>query len=125
MPAPPSRRALIVEDDPAIRELLRRLDGVSICRAIRTGGTNADAPILMLTAREGEADKVIGLESGADDYLTKPFGVRELMARIGALMRRHRRGVAEKLPASTLRAGDLALDRERREASMSTQLCDG
>jgi DNA-binding response OmpR family regulator len=147
---------LIVEDDPAIRQLLRLhlelagftldesgngrqaldiadtttfdlilldvmlpgLDGVSVCRAIRGAGPNVEAPILMLTAREGEADKVIGLESGADDYLTKPFGVRELMARIGALMRRHRRGVAEKPAASTLHSGELLLDRERRTASV-------
>ena len=69
--------------------MLPGLDGVSVCRAIRNAGPNVDTPILMLTAREGESDKVLGLESGADDYLTKPFGVRELMARIAALMRRH------------------------------------
>jgi DNA-binding response OmpR family regulator len=64
--------------------MLPGLDGASICRAIRNAGPNVDTPILMLTARDGESDKVLGLESGADDYLTKPFGVRELMARIGA-----------------------------------------
>ena len=68
------------------------LDGVSLCRAVRKAGANRDAPILMLTARREEADKVIGLESGADDYLTKPFGVRELVARARALLRRPRRG---------------------------------
>src|SRR4030095_11119719 len=51
------------------------LDGLSLCRAIRNGRTNHDVPILMLTARREESDKVVGLESGADDYLTKPFGV--------------------------------------------------
>jgi DNA-binding response OmpR family regulator len=122
------RRALVVEDDAGIRELLRLhldlagfaldeasdgrlaldrarsspfdlilldvmlpgLDGVSVCRAIRNGGPNVDTPIRMLTARDGESDKVLGLESGADDYLTKPFGVRELVARARALMRRPR-----------------------------------
>ena len=54
----------------------------------RKEGPNVDTPILMLTARDSESDKVVGLESGADDYLTKPFGVRELQARVGALMRR-------------------------------------
>ncbi len=59
-----------------------------VCRAIRRDSPNADTPILMLTARRDESDKVLGLDSGADDYLTKPFGVRELMARVRALLRR-------------------------------------
>ncbi len=64
------------------------LDGLSLCRAVRNGKTNHDVPILMLTARREESDKVLGLDSGADDYLTKPFGIRELMARVRALLRR-------------------------------------
>jgi two-component system OmpR family response regulator/two-component system alkaline phosphatase synthesis response regulator PhoP len=70
--------------------LLPGLDGLSLCRAIRNGQLNRDVPILMLTARRDESDKVVGLESGADDYLTKPFGVRELVARARALLRRPR-----------------------------------
>src|SRR5216117_77694 len=70
------------------------IDGLSLCRAVRNGRTNRDVPILMLTARREEADKVIGLESGADDYLTKPFGVRELVARARALLRRPRQAAA-------------------------------
>jgi DNA-binding response OmpR family regulator len=66
------------------------LDGLSLCRAVRNGRMNRSVPILMLTARREESDKVIGLESGADDYLTKPFGVRELVARARALLRRVR-----------------------------------
>ena len=77
------------------------LDGLSLCRAVRNGRTNHDVPILMLTARREEADKVVGLESGADDYLTKPFGVRELVARARALLRRPR------VPATPM-AGDSA-----------------
>jgi DNA-binding response OmpR family regulator len=69
------------------------LDGLSLCRAVRNGRVNHDVPILMLTARKEEADKVVGLESGADDYLTKPFGVRELVARARALLRRPRQSV--------------------------------
>jgi DNA-binding response OmpR family regulator len=68
--------------------MLPGLDGVTVCRAIRRDSPNASTPILMLTARRDEADKVVGLDSGADDYLTKPFGVRELMARVRALLRR-------------------------------------
>ena len=69
--------------------MLPGLDGVSVCRAIRRQGSSRHAAILMLTARREESDKVVGLESGADDYLTKPFGVRELVARARALLRRH------------------------------------
>ncbi len=120
--------ALIVEDEPHIRELVSlhlglegfactevsdghealrvvssqtfdlivldlmipHVDGLAVCRAARRAGPNLDTPILMLTARREESDKVLGLESGADDYLTKPFGVRELVARVHALMRRAR-----------------------------------
>src|SRR5689334_22345082 len=70
--------------------MLPGLDGLSLCRAIRNGRINSDVPILMLTARREESEKVVGLESGADDYLTKPFGVRELVARARALLRRPR-----------------------------------
>ena len=68
--------------------MLPGLDGVTVCRAIRRDSGNRDVPVLMLTARREESDKVVGLESGADDYLTKPFGVRELIARVRALLRR-------------------------------------
>jgi len=89
--------------------MLPGVDGVTITRAIRRHGPNRDAPILMLTARREEADKVMGLDSGADDYLTKPFGVRELMARAAARMRRARAPMAsgdERRPIS-IRGGDL------------------
>jgi DNA-binding response OmpR family regulator len=68
--------------------MLPGLDGLTVCRAIRRESANRATPILMLTARREENDKVLGLDSGADDYLTKPFGVRELMARVRALLRR-------------------------------------
>jgi DNA-binding response OmpR family regulator len=83
------------------------LDGIAVCRAIRRGSRNRDVPILMLTARSEEADKVIGLESGADDYLAKPFGVRELVARAHALLRRPRQPAALQSagPAATAGTG--------------------
>ena len=68
--------------------MLPGIDGVTLCRAIRRDSQNMETPILMLTARREESDKVLGLDSGADDYLTKPFGIRELMARVRALLRR-------------------------------------
>jgi two-component system OmpR family response regulator/two-component system alkaline phosphatase synthesis response regulator PhoP len=85
------------------------LDGVSLCRAVRNGRANRDVAILMLTARSDEADKVVGLESGADDYLTKPFGVRELVARARALLRRPQRAAAAA-QARTDVEGDAGMD---------------
>jgi DNA-binding response OmpR family regulator len=97
--------------------MLPGLDGVTLCRAIRTASPNRDTPILMLTARDAESDKVMGLESGADDYLTKPFGIRELLARVGAIMRRSARTQpAEPAPDDRVSAHDVSLDRNRRQA---------
>jgi DNA-binding response OmpR family regulator len=86
--------------------MLPGLDGISICRALRRSGPNRDAPVLMLTARREESDKVLGLESGADDYLAKPFGVRELVARVRALLRRPRASQMTAAAASKAVAGD-------------------
>lgn len=69
---------------------LPTVDGITLCRTFRREGPNREVPILMLTARREESDKILGLDSGADDYLTKPFGVRELLARLNALLRRPR-----------------------------------
>jgi len=149
------RRALVVEDEPHIRELvalhlgleglsvteagagdvalrlaetepfdlivldlmLPKVDGITVCRSIRRQGINADVPILMLTARREEVDKVLGLDSGADDYLTKPFGVRELIARVHALLRRPRVSHAPEAKAGQpVAAGPLKLDPARRQA---------
>lgn len=94
------------------------LDGITLCRAIRSQGVNVASAILMLTARDTEADKVLGLESGADDYLTKPFGIREMVARVGAILRRNERTDAptSTMAARHVRSRDVALDPERREA---------
>jgi len=83
--------------------MLPGLDGVTVCRAIRRDSENPDVPVLMLTARREESDKVVGLESGADDYLTKPFGVRELVARVRALLRRGPRPLAADGPRPAAR----------------------
>ncbi len=71
--------------------MLPEVDGLTVCRSLRQA---SDVPILILTARSGELDKIVGLESGADDYLTKPFSLGELQARIRALLRRAGRGSA-------------------------------
>ena len=91
------------------------MDGVTITRAIRRHGPNRNAPILMLTARREEADKVMGLDSGADDYLTKPFGGRELRARAAALTRRVRGTLtSEDGEARALDVHGVELDPSRR-----------
>jgi two-component system response regulator MprA len=84
------------------------LDGLEVCRRLRAGG---DVPVLMLTARDGVADRVEGLDAGADDYLAKPFALEELLARLRALLRR-REGAAPAL----LRFADLSLDVASRQA---------
>ena len=105
--------------------MLPNMDGVTICRAIRRHGPNRDAPILMLTARREEADKVMGLDSGADDYLTKPFGVRELIARAAALTRRARAPISaapgDNRPVSV---HDLDLDPARRAVRVRGEAID-
>jgi DNA-binding response OmpR family regulator len=156
-------RALVVEDEPHIRELvelhlgleglavasaadgeealrlssqepfdvvvldlmLPKIDGLTVCRAIRRQGLNGDVPILMLTARREETDKVLGLDSGADDYLTKPFGVRELVARVRALLRRPR--ASQAAPASEggiISASGLRIDPARRQVHQDGRSID-
>jgi DNA-binding response OmpR family regulator len=79
--------------------MLPRIDGLTVCSTIRRSALNAETPVLILTARREESDTVLGLETGADDYLTKPFGVRELVARVRALLRRPRRGASTDVVA--------------------------
>lgn len=138
---------LVIEDDPAIRDLLRRglaydnykvatasdgnsgltmardnppdlaildwmmpgLDGLEVCKRLRSG---SNVPILMLTAKDSVGDRVLGLESGADDYLVKPFAFPELLARVHALLRRAQPGSKPEV----LRYNDLSLDTGTRQA---------
>jgi two-component system OmpR family response regulator/two-component system alkaline phosphatase synthesis response regulator PhoP len=99
--------------------MLPKLDGLALCRAVRNGRTNRDVPILMLTARREESDKVIGLESGADDYLTTPFGVRELVARARALLRRPRRPPDSSGAEQPIHVHDVDIDPARRRVRVS------
>jgi DNA-binding response OmpR family regulator len=92
--------------------MLPKLDGIEVCRRIRT---RSQVPIIMLTAKGDEIDKVVGLEMGADDYITKPFSVREFRSRVKAALRRGKmagQGDAQKDPIA---AGDLEIDFERRK----------
>ena len=91
------------------------IDGMEVCRRVRSG-PNPDLPVLILTARAGEIDRVLGLELGADDYVTKPFSPRELVARVRAILRRvEDRG---KPVATVLHSGGVDVDLGRREASV-------
>ena len=92
--------------------MLPGMDGLDVCRAIRREGS---LPIIILTARDEEIDRVVGLELGADDYVVKPFSVRELMARVKSVLRRAQPRPAES--AQALQVGDLRLDMTRREAA--------
>jgi DNA-binding response OmpR family regulator len=90
--------------------MLPELDGWEVCKRVRA---RSDVPILMLTARDDDVDKIVGLELGADDYMTKPFNPRELVARVKAILRRT--GVPPRSDARPLRLGDLVIDPARRE----------
>jgi DNA-binding response OmpR family regulator len=90
--------------------MLPGMDGLLVCQALRDEPATAGVPIIMLTARGEEADRVRGLELGADDYVTKPFSPKELVARVGALLRRIER---PKRPATLIRYGPIAIDVER------------
>jgi DNA-binding response OmpR family regulator len=96
--------------------MLPGLDGITLCRAVRAQGPNVATPILMVTARDSESDKVLGLESGADDYVAKPFGVRELLARVGAILRRSDRAERGGDGSKRVQSRHLALDADRRQA---------
>jgi DNA-binding response OmpR family regulator len=92
--------------------MLPELDGFAVCREIRR---RTDTPILMLTARTEDADKIVGLELGADDYLTKPFNPRELAARVKAILRRAQGG---RPPTRVIELAGLRVDLDRREVSV-------
>ena len=99
--------------------MLPGLDGITLCRAVRRETHLKDVPILMLTARREEADKVNGLESGADDYLTKPFGLREFVARVRALLRRRRSAANASAHEAPVTVAELHIDPARRLARVS------
>jgi len=92
--------------------MLPDIDGFEVCRQIRK---KSDVPILMLTARREDTDKIVGLELGADDYLTKPFNPREFVARAKAILRRYKAGLS---PERAIEVGNLRIDTSRHEATV-------
>jgi DNA-binding response OmpR family regulator len=99
--------------------MLPKLDGIEVCRQIRS---ERDVPIIMLTARDEEIDRVLGLELGADDYAVKPFSVRELLARVKAVLRRTQQG--QETAQTVIHAGDLTVDMGRYEAHLGPEKLD-
>lgn len=101
------------------------IDGVTVCRAVRSGGVNQDTPLVVLTARGSEADTVLGLESGADDYMVKPVARRELLARLNAVSRRsdERTSDTHVLPRTIL-GRDVLIDLQKREMHVRGALID-
>jgi two-component system, OmpR family, alkaline phosphatase synthesis response regulator PhoP len=99
--------------------MLPGLDGYEVCRTLRA---ESDVPIIMLTARDEDVDKIVGLELGADDYLTKPFNPRELVARARAILRRSRPPTDR--PMAPIRLGDLHIDPGRHEVTVAGESVD-
>jgi len=103
--------------------MLPGMDGIELCKHIRA--TQSYVPILMLTARSSELDRVLGLEVGADDYLTKPFGIRELLARVKALFRRVEALAQPAAPVEgRLAAGDMVIDTVKRTVTLKDRHVD-
>ncbi len=112
------RLALQTKPDMIILDLmLPGMDGLSICRELRQRPQTRDIPIIMLTAKRDDVDRIVGLEMGADDYVTKPFNTRELLARMKAVMRRMKRRTDEE--DARINAGVLTIDPEARIATKS------
>src|SRR6476469_4921198 len=109
---------LVVDDERKIVELAR--DCLDVTRRIRR---DSNLPVIMLTARDDELDKLVGLELGADDYLTKPFSPRELVARVRAVLRRTDAG-AQSSADELVRAGELTLDVPRMRAALGERTID-
>lgn len=100
--------------------MLPKVDGFDVCRRLRSAGDQV--PIIMLTARDEDIDKILGLELGADDYLTKPFNPRELVARVKAILRRS--GPVKQTDGKAIQRGDLTIDPATREARLASRTLD-
>jgi two-component system alkaline phosphatase synthesis response regulator PhoP len=96
--------------------MLPGIDGLEVCRSLRTNNHTASIPIIMLTAKSTESDRIVGLELGADDYVTKPFSPRELAARVKAVLRRTS---TPRSQSKVIQRGDLSIDLTRREVNMN------
>jgi DNA-binding response OmpR family regulator len=106
-------KARAVSPDLIVLDIMMpEMDGLSVCKELRK---TSNVPVIVLTARDDDVDKIVGLEIGADDYMTKPFNPRELVARVKAVLRRSQGGVVAEAP---LEVGDIHLDPARREVTV-------
>lgn len=100
--------------------MLPGIDGLEVCKSVRKNPKTENIPIIMITAKEEELDKILGLELGADDYITKPFSVRELMARVKAILRR----VSTNESSNTIQYGDIFIDFQKHEVLKRNEKVD-
>ncbi len=119
---------LVAPDLVLLDLMLPRVSGLDVCREIRA---KSQVPIIMVTAKSAEVDAVVGLEVGADDYVTKPYGIRELVARMRAVVRRSQQAMADAAPAaadekadSAIVVGELSIDPDRHEVSVRGEQID-
>jgi two-component system phosphate regulon response regulator PhoB len=110
------RPALVVLD-----LMLPGMSGLEVCRTLKSDPALAGVPVIMLTAKAEEIDRIVGLEMGADDYITKPFSPRELVLRVRSVLRRASRGEAQ---AEVMEIGEIAIDRERHEVTVRGKLVE-
>src|SRR5678809_1461639 len=121
---PDSSTILLVDDEDSVQKLLTyplELDGLEVCKRLRA---ESSVPIIMLTARDDEFDTVLGLELGADDYITKPFSIREFRSRVRALLRRAANTRPDAAESEPMVAGTVRLDTDRREARVDRRTLD-
>lgn len=114
----------ILKDEPSLVVLdlmLPGMDGLEVCRRVRS---ESDVPIIMLTARSDDIDKIVGLELGADDYLTKPFNPRELVARVKAILRRTDRRPSNDNTPAVVTLSNLTIDSQRRIVEVNNRSID-
>jgi DNA-binding response OmpR family regulator len=114
--------AMALRDKPdvvIVDLMLPGIDGLEVCRRLRADSRTVAIPLIMLTAKSGESDRIVGLEIGADDYVTKPFSPRELTARVRALLRR---SATHEESQAQIRRGDLSIDVDRREAACGDRI---
>jgi phosphate regulon transcriptional regulator PhoB len=102
--------------------MLPGIDGFEICKQLKKDAKTSHIPIIMLTAKSGEVDKVLGLELGADDYITKPFSMRELVARVKTVLKRYEK--KEKPAAKKLGFANVQIDLEKHEVTVGTKLVE-